>query len=43
VGDRGLPARLDAAELTAPQLLPFQVATRSAFGLPPASVKSPPT
>ena len=33
----------DAAELTAPQLLPFHVAMRSALRFPPASVKSPPT
>ena len=33
----------DVDELTAPQLLPFQVAMRSALGMPPASVNSPPT
>jgi hypothetical protein len=33
----------DVDELTAPQLLPFHVAMRSAFWMPPASVYSPPT
>ena len=33
----------DVDELTAPQLLPFHVAMRSASGMPPASVNSPPT
>ena len=30
-------------ELTALQLLPFQIAMRSALGIPPASVNLPPT
>jgi hypothetical protein len=33
----------DVDELTALQLLPLQVAIRSALGMPPASVKPPPT
>ena len=33
----------DVGELTALQLLPSQIAMRSALGLPPASVKLPPT
>ena len=33
----------DVDELTALQLLPFHVAMRSAAGMPPASVNSPPT
>ena len=33
----------DAGELTALQLLPFHVAMRSAAGMPPASVNTPPT
>jgi hypothetical protein len=37
------PEICDVDELTAPQLLPFQVAILSALATPPASVKSPPT
>jgi hypothetical protein len=33
----------ESDELTALQLLPFHVAIRSAAGMPPASLKSPPT
>jgi hypothetical protein len=33
----------DVDELTAFQLLPFHVAMRSALGMPPASVNTPPT
>ena len=33
----------DVDELTAFQVLPFQVAMRSASAMPPASVNSPPT